>query len=132
MTGGWHIRRDGKNSLMMARMVASTLGKVYHTNTTFPLIPMRFHSLAVCFTACSLCSFAFLMALSNSSLVIFSYPIHLICFCESKYTHIFLKSIQMHMKSFPFSSLSKNAQAERNGKSYLYEFADCRGAAVVL
>ena len=34
--------------------------KVYHTNTTFPLIPMRFHSLAVCFTACSLCSFAFL------------------------------------------------------------------------
>ena len=54
--------------------------KVYHTNTTFPLIPMRFHSLAVCFTACYLCSFAFLMALSNSSLVIFaiSYPFNLL------------------------------------------------------
>ena len=34
--------------------------------------------------------------------------------------------------SFPFSSLSKNAQGERNSKSCLHEFADCRGAAVVL
>ena len=42
--------------------------------------------------------------------------------------YVFLPIISSRL----FPSLSKNAQAERNGKSCLYEFADCRGAAVVL
>ena len=44
-------------------------GELYHSSTTLPLMPSRFHSLAVRASACFLCSLAFLMAFSSSSLV---------------------------------------------------------------
>ena len=50
-------------------------------------------------------------------------------FYEYFYAHAKKMGLLLH---YSFSSLSKNAQAKRNDKSCLHEFADCRGVAVVI
>ena len=50
--------------------------------------------------------------------------------CESRVQNRIFLLIYKEISRFP--ALSKNVQAERNGKSCLHEFANCRGAAVVL
>lgn len=52
----------------------------------------------------------------------------------AKFLRMFLRTARKWglLLHYSFSSLSKNAQAERNDKSCLHEFADCRGAVVVI
>ena len=82
-------------------------------------MPSSFHSLAVCFLASSLCSFAFLIALRSSSLVIFTILDCVNCYI-CKYSDIILNGKNLHIKKNYFQQAKRILPVKLRQKSRVF------------